>query len=122
MMNINLTGFKITPRESPNNPNENRLLGTNGSAFVIKYNNLIDQLQLILNNLNKPIVRDRFSGDNITRSFLLSETPSPNNQVLVFVDNNYINANDYTISGNRIDFVNPPTPGANNIEVIILKY
>jgi len=121
-MNINLTSFKITPRENPNNPSENRLLGTNGSAFVIKYNNLIDQLQLILSNLNRPIVRDRFSGDNITRSFLLSETPDPSNQVLVFVDNNYINANNYTISGNRIDFVNPPAPGANNVEVIILKY
>jgi len=121
-MSINLTSFKITPRDNPNNPNENNLLGTNGSAFVIKYNNLIDQLQLILNNLNKPIIRNRFSGDNITRSFLLSETPNPNNQVLVFVDNNYINVNNYNILGNQINFVNPPTPGANNIEVIILKY
>ena len=121
-MSINLSGFKITPRENPNNPNENSLLGTNGSAFVIKYNNLIDQLQLILNNLNRPIVRNRFSGDNITRSFLLSETPNPDNQVLVFVDNNYVNANNYSISGSQINFVSPPTPGANNVEVIILKY
>lgn len=121
-MTINLNSFKITPRENPNVPNENRLLGTNGSAFVLKYNNLIDLLQVLLNQLNQPVVRNRFSGDNITQSFVLTVTPNPPSQVIVFVDNNYVNVNNYNITDNVINFITPPTPGANNVEVLIFKY
>lgn len=121
-MTINLNSFKITPRENPNLPNENSLLGTNGSAFVLKYNNLIDLLQTLLNRLNQPLVRNRFSGDNVTQSFVLTVTPNPPSQVIVFVDDNYVNVNSYNIIDNTINFITPPTPGANNVEVMIFKY
>jgi hypothetical protein len=58
------------------------------------------------------IVKDTFTGDGMTVTFTLSQTPSASNTIIVFVGNVNQNPDDaYTLIGNQITFYNPPPSG-----------
>lgn len=58
------------------------------------------------------IVKDTFTGDGMTVTFTLSQTPAASNTIIVFVGNVNQNPDDaYTLVGNQITFYNPPPSG-----------
>jgi hypothetical protein len=58
------------------------------------------------------IVKDTFTGDGVTTSFILSLTPVSTLSILVFVGNVHQNPNDaFLLSGNYINFSTAPPLG-----------
>jgi hypothetical protein len=58
------------------------------------------------------IVKDTFTGDGVTTSFILSLTPVSTLSILVFVGNVHQNPNDaFLLSGNHINFSTAPPLG-----------
>jgi hypothetical protein len=64
----------------------------------------------ILGNVN--INKDSFTGDGLTATFTLSQTPTSTQSILVFVGNVHQNPDDsFTLAGNQITFYNAPPAG-----------
>lgn len=58
---------------------------------------------------NVPIIKDSFSGDGSTASYILSLTPIGENNILVFVGNVFQNPGvAYTVTDATITFTSPP--------------
>jgi hypothetical protein len=56
-----------------------------------------------------PIVKDSFTGDGMTRTFLLSQTPVNSKTIIVFVGNVHQNPDDaFTLTGASITFTTAP--------------
>lgn len=67
---------------------------------------------------NVSITKDSFTGDGSTVSFVLSLTPSDENNILVFVGNVFQNPDvAYTLSGATITFSSPP-PDTHTVVVL----
>jgi hypothetical protein len=56
-----------------------------------------------------PITLDSFVGDGSNTNFTISTTPVNQDQLIIFVDLVKQRANDFTLSGNVVSFISPPT-------------
>jgi hypothetical protein len=78
------------------------------SRFEIYYNAWKDVA--ILGNVS--ITKDSFTGDGLSDTFTLSQTPTSTKSILVFVGNVHQNPDDsFTLAGNQITFYNAPPSG-----------
>lgn len=64
---------------------------------------------------------DNFSGDGITTDFTLSQIVSNENNVEVFISGLYQQKSTYSVVGDVLSFLTPPSAGVNNIEVCSYK-
>lgn len=62
---------------------------------------------------------DTFAGDGIQTEFTLSEIPSSEDNLQVFVDGTYKSPSLYTLVDDKVTFVTPPPPGISDNVVII---
>lgn len=60
---------------------------------------------------------DRFSGTGAQTAFVLSVTPTSENNTMVYVGGTYVQKNAYSLAGNVLTFAVAPASGTNNIEV-----
>lgn len=63
-------------------------------------------------------LRNKFSGDNSTTIFSLSDTPVAINNTQVFISGVYQSKETYTLAGTLITFSSAPPTGTDNIEVV----
>lgn len=81
---------------------------TDSARFEIYYNAWKDIA--ILGTV--PISKDSFTGDGVSVTFTLTQTPSTTKTILVFVGNVHQNPDDaFTLAGNQITFYNAPPSG-----------
>lgn len=62
-------------------------------------------------------ITDTFSGNGSLTEFSLSKAPETVNDLIVFVGGDYINTNDYSVSGSTLTFDTAPASGTNNVQV-----
>jgi len=74
------------------------------------------------------VVKDQFTGNNITTAFTLSTTPSSADNINIYISGVYQNSLDsggtanYSVAGTTLTFVTaPPTTATNGIEVVITQ-
>ena len=60
------------------------------------------------------------SGDGVTLVFTLPVSVSSVENLTVFIDSNYQSKNSFSVTGDNLTFSEPPPPGDDNIEVLIL--
>jgi hypothetical protein len=65
-------------------------------------------------------VADAFSGNSGTTTFSLSRAPAATASVAVFIGGSYQAPSLYTLNGQQITFLTPPTTGTNNLVVLHL--
>lgn len=121
-MTIDLSDFRITPKDTPNNPSESALLGTNGSAFVEKYLGLLDRLEEVLNEVTQPVLKYNFSLLSNTTIINLEVKPLDQNSLILFDRGNYIPRDSYLLTNKTIRLLGQFVPGTDVLEVVILKY
>jgi len=95
--------------DRPSNPiNGQMRYNTDLSRFEIYYN-AWKQLAII-GTVN--IIKDTFTGDGVTTTFSLTQTPISTQTIIVFVGNVNQNPDDaYSLTGNQITFYNAPPSG-----------
>lgn len=112
-LNVNSIGSELVYNSSGGviypgqiNTNDIYILHWTGSSFRI------------MNNLRNPddIAYETFSGNGSLTAFTLANVPSGDDAIRVYL--NGTETADFSIDGNKIVFISPPSSGTNNIEVV----
>lgn len=97
-----------------------------GSDYSMRINNKNNAFIYSFPSASAPTIPgsftvDRFSGDGIQSTFILSVVPGTTLNTQVYIDGVYQNKDTYVVSGSSLQFSEAPPLGTDNVEVVMLS-